>query len=88
MIHKQTDLVSDHVKVLCGHCGEAIWSYSTPNGKSVALDDGVGLGPYVIIGTKAYKGGPTDGYRGHFDHCEPFAAFRDSRVSADEFLWP
>ena len=82
----QTSALSDHVKVLCGHCGATIWHYSTPNGKSIALDCGVGR--YVIIGTTAYEAGPTDGYRGHFDHCKPFAAFRDSRVSADEFLWP
>jgi hypothetical protein len=86
MANHQASLVSDHVKALCGHCGATIWNYSTPNGKTVPLDAGVG--PYIIIGTKAYRGGPTDGYRDHFDHCKSYAVFRNSHVSSDEFLWP
>jgi hypothetical protein len=83
----QRTALSDHVKVLCGHCGATIWHYPTPTGKSVALDDGVG--PYVVVGMKAYEGGPTDGYRGHLDHCKAYQEWRlGSRVSSDEFLWP
>jgi hypothetical protein len=76
------------MEALCGHCGAKIWSYPTPNGKAdtVALDAGVG--PYVLEGLKAYKQGPTDGFRCHTDYCAPLAEWRrHNHVSADEFLW-
>jgi hypothetical protein len=87
MTDNQTDLLSGHAMVLCGECGETIWDYRTPNGNHVALDNAVG--PYVINGPTACRRGPTDGYRGHWDHCKPVAASHPSNhVSADEFLWP
>lgn len=78
--------LSDHFEALCGHCGAKIWSYPTPNGGSVPLDNAPG--PYVIIRRKAYESEGMDGYQGHLDYCKPFAAWRlDSRVSDAEFLW-
>jgi hypothetical protein len=75
------------MEALCGHCGAKIWSYSTPSGGHVALEDVPR--PYVIVRTKAVKGGPTDGYRDHRDYCKAFALWRQGgRVSNDEFLWP
>jgi hypothetical protein len=83
MPNNQSSPLSEHAKVLCGRCGATIWDYPTPNGKSVALDNAVGR--YVIIGTHAYEGGPTDGYQGHWDHCKDPET--TNRVSNEEFLW-
>jgi hypothetical protein len=86
MVNPQASL-SDHMEALCGHCGAKIWSYPTPNGGHVPLDNAAG--PYVIVGTRAYKSDGMDGYQRHLDHCKPFAEWRlTSQVSDDDFLWP
>jgi hypothetical protein len=81
-----TTALSDDLVVRCNHCGATVWNYASLSGNHVLLDDAPG--PYVIDGTTAYKGTPTEGYRGHLDYCKPFAAlFSRDHVSSDEFLW-
>ena len=44
-----------------------IWLYGTLDGNKVALDNA--QGPYLIVGTKAYRSDGRSGFRGHWDHC-------------------
>ena len=82
----QPNALSDHMLVKCMQCGAMVWSYPTPNGNHVALDNAPG--PYVIHDTKAYKSQGTQGYRGHWDHCKRLAASPlTGQVLADAFLW-
>jgi hypothetical protein len=60
--------------------------YGTPDGHKVALDDSPG--PYVIVGTKAYRSAGSDGFRSHWDHCR-HPALSSARVEVldSDFLW-
>jgi hypothetical protein len=40
--------------------------YGTPDGHEVALDNAPG--PYLIVGTKAYRSNGSGGFRGHWEH--------------------
>lgn len=83
---QQSEPLDNDKIVRCLQCGAGVWDYSTPSGKSVALDNARG-GPYLVVGPTAYRSETDQGYRSHWDHCRLAASLPSVDVDIDEFLW-
>jgi hypothetical protein len=88
---RSSSLLSDDMTAVCGNCCETTWLYPRPNGERVALDDGLGLGPIIIVEGKAYEVTGACGYRRHAESCTGSCRSTEgssNRVADDDFLWP
>jgi hypothetical protein len=93
MVRSESGLLSSDMTAVCGTCCETIWLYPRPNGDKVALDDGLGLGPFLIAGGNVYELPGARGYRRHADSCtgsckSAEGSLLTSHVTDDDFLWP
>jgi hypothetical protein len=93
MVNSESSLLADDMMAVCGNCCETTWLCPRPNGEKVALDDGIGLGPIIIVEGKAYEVAGARGYRRHADRCTRNCKSAElppptSYVTGDDFLWP